>query len=259
MYSEKMKTIRMWNLGVVIIHVIMMQAAYLILVANFDFPEVLRRPPGDMLSLYMQNLSINIFAYYLFTLTGFSFIGVVLLMHHSFFKRGTLFSIAAVFGVLTGMFQSFGFGRWAFLVPTIAEQYPNASAQGQETLLMILEAFHMYAGVLIGENLAFVCQGIWTILISIMIFKTIELPKFLGWLGMFVGIAVGSYSLEQFGGVFASLGILNVSFQVTWLFWMIILAYYLLKSKEGEQMTLSLKEYAVLGALYGGLLINSYL
>ncbi len=259
MNIENLKTIHKWYFGVVIIHVIMMQIAYLILVANFDFPEVLRRPPGDMLSLYMQNLSSNVFAYYLFTLTGFSFIGVVILLHHSFFKRGTILSIASVFGVLTGVFQSFGFGRWAFLVPVIAKRYPDASDQVKETLLMILEAFHMYAGVLIGENLAFVCQGIWTILVSIAILKMIELPKFLGWMGVLVGIAVGGYSFEQFGGVFAFLGILNVSFQVTWLFWMMTLGYYFLKTKEGEQMVISWREYLVLGCLYGGMLMNSYL
>ncbi len=259
MNVKNVKTVRKWYFGVVIIHVIMMQIAYLVLVANFDFPEVLRRPPGEMLSLYMENLSINVFAYYLFTLTGFSFIGVVILLHHSFLKGGTILSIASVFGVLTGFFQSFGFGRWAFLVPAIAEKYPTASIQGKETLLMILEAFHMYAGVLIGENLAFVCQGIWTILVSIVILKTIELPRFLGWMGILVGIAVGGYSLEQFGGVFAILGMLNVSFQVTWLFWIMALGFYLFKIKEGENKILSLKEYVVLGGLYGGMLINSYL
>ncbi len=259
MNVENLKSIRKWYLGVVIFHVIMMQIAYLILVSTFDFPEVLRRPPEDMLSLYMQNLSINVFAYYLFTLTGFSFIGVVFLLHHSFLKRGPVLSIASVFGVLTGFFQSFGFGRWAFLVPGIAEKYPNASDQGRETLLMILEAFHLYAGVLIGENLAFVCQGIWTILVSILILKMIELPKFLGWIGILSGLSVGGYSLEQFGGSFAFLGILNVSFQVTWLFWMIALGYFLLKIKEGERLVVSWRECLVLGCLYGGILANAYL
>ncbi|MBF0290164.1 MAG: DUF4386 domain-containing protein, partial [SAR324 cluster bacterium] len=236
-----------------------MQVAYLILVTTFDFPEVLRRPPGEMLALYMQNLSTNVFAYYLFTLTGFSFIGVVILLHHSFLKRGTVFSIATVFGILTGFFQSFGFGRWVFLVPVIAERYPNATDQGKETLLMILEAFHLYAGVFVGENLAFVCQGIWTILVSIIILKMVELPKVLGWLGIVAGVSVGGYSLEQFGGGFAVLGELNVLFQVTWLFWMMALGYYLIKFKEGERRGLSWREYLVFGGLYGGFLMNAYL
>ncbi len=86
-----------------------------------------------------------------------------------------LLSIGPIFGVLTGIFQSLGFGRWAFLVPVIARRYSEASEQGQQSLLIVLEAFHSYAGVFIGENLAFICQGIWTFLVSIAIINSLSL------------------------------------------------------------------------------------
>ncbi len=64
--NTKAKTL----LFITLLHVVVMHVAYFLLAANFDFPEVLRRTPAEMLGLYMQNQSIVQPAYYLFTLTG---------------------------------------------------------------------------------------------------------------------------------------------------------------------------------------------
>ncbi len=258
MKTIDIKKIRKAYLGFTLFHVVIMHIAYFILSATFDFPEVLRRHPGDMLNLYTQNLSINILAYYLFTLSGLTFVGLVLILHYCFLERGPELTAASVFGVLTGVFQSFGFGRWAFLVPVIAARYREASEQGQQTLLMILEAFHAYAGVLVGENLAFVCQGIWTILISVSVIKRTALPRVLGQVGVVIGIFVGSYSLEQFGGVFAVLGILNVAFQIAWLLWLVTIGVYLIKTRDDTVGTIGWKGRVLLCCIYFVMLIISY-
>ena len=213
-----------------IVHILLMHVAYFILVDTFQFPEILRAPTVDMLAAYIRELQVNRFAYYIFTLTGFTFVLMHVFLYASFERRGPLAEAGRTFAVLAGLLQALGFGRWVFLVPWIAEVSAGGGAD-QQSALLLLEAFHRYAGILAGENLAFVAHGIAGLAFSIHMLRERRVAPFLAWSGMPVHVLIGLYSLEQFGGSLAALGPLNVVFQVLWLVWLLFTAIYLYRSR----------------------------
>ncbi|MCB1173147.1 MAG: DUF4386 domain-containing protein [Leptospiraceae bacterium] len=218
-----------------VIHVSLMHAAYFILVETFSFPEILRVPAEDMLAAFQAHAELNRGAYYLFTLSGFSFILVHIFLYHSFGRHSSIAAAGRTLAVIAGLLQSLGFGRWVFLVPWIADVTLTHPEQS-DTAVLILEAFHLYAGVLAGENLAFLAHGIAGILFCVHMLRDHSVPRFFAVSGIPVHAGIGLYSLEQFGGSFAALGPLNVVFQVFWLLWLLSTAVYLYRG--GRQLAL---------------------
>ncbi|MCB1326648.1 MAG: DUF4386 family protein [Spirochaetales bacterium] len=213
-----------------LVHIVLMHVAYFILVDTFQFPEILRAPTVDMLAAYTRQLDINRFAYYVFTLTGFTFILMHLFLYSGFENRGPLAEVGRTFAVLAGLLQALGFGRWVFLVPWIADVVQTNDPE-QQSALLLLEAFHRYAGILAGENLAFVAHGIAGAAFSVHMLGEKRIAPVFAYLGIPIHALIGLYSLEQFGGSLAILGPANVVFQVLWLAWLLFTAIYLYRSR----------------------------
>lgn len=241
-----------------IFHIILMHIAYFILAETFQFPEILRKPAEIMLSAFMAKGSINLFSYYLFTLSGFTFIILHLFLYSSLENKSSLIEVGRTFAIIAGLLQALGFGRWVFLVPWIAETISNGSINN-ETSLLILEAFHRYVGLLVGENLAFLAHGISGIFFSIHLLREPSAPKFFGIIGIPIHFLIGMYSLEQFGGVFSGLGTWNVVFQVLWLEWLFFTALYLLLSKENQPKIIKTRDFIVMIFVLTTMLLSTLL
>lgn len=220
---------------VVVLHAILLHAAYFTLVAVFEFPDILRKPPLEMLTVYQNGQPFTQIAYYIFTLSGLSLLAVSILFYLSEAKKTIAGTIGAVFGGLTGILTSFGFIRWVFLVPVLGD-ISAARPSNSVNVIDQLAAFHAYAGVALGENLAFVCHGIWMVLLSISLRTSIGLQRSLQVVGVVVGAGIGIYSLEQFGGPFAALAVINIPLQMAWLVWMVMVTLALLKSKQQPEV-----------------------
>lgn len=211
-----------------IAHVVLLYGCYMVLQSVFDFPDILRKSTDEIFTLFHKNRSAIIPTYYGFTLTGVTFILISLFSYRALKKtdRDMLF-VAAVVGTICGILQSVGYIRWAFLIPVLDNhlQNPALTQSGKESIEFILESFHTYAGVALGENLGFVFQGLWTIIFSIALLKHPAFNNWLGRVGIVSGIGILIYSLEQFGGIFSSLGIINIIVQSLWASWLIVIAY----------------------------------
>ncbi|MEQ8352916.1 MAG: DUF4386 family protein [Leptospiraceae bacterium] len=226
---------------VVIVHLMLMHIAYFILTETFQFPEILRKPPNEMLNKFAATGELNRFAYYLFTLSGLTFALAYLFMGQSLYRKGYLATTGAFFAVLAGLMQALGFGRWVFLVPWIAD----LPVEKQQEALLILEAFHRYAGLLVGENLAFLAHGIGGAFMSVQILKNKSIPQFFGWVGLPIHTLIGIYSLEQFGGVFSGLGPFNIMIQILWLSWLLFSAIYMFRGRN-KVITLQRRDFGAM-------------
>ena len=133
--------------------------------AVFQFPDILREPSSVRFELFLENQNIIVPTYYLLALTGISQIIISVLLFQLFQKKSTLVTLGAVFGVLTGLFQTLGFIRWSFVIPYFA----NLSTSSPELIGILEGAFNSYAGIAIGEHLGFLMQGLWTIFLGITI------------------------------------------------------------------------------------------
>jgi Domain of unknown function (DUF4386) len=183
---------------------IMLNVANSILATNFDFPDILRQPPKNALTLYQKNQALIRPAYYIFALTGVLMIPISLLLHRILSnKNPMLLTVATTFGIITGIVQVLGFIRWVFLAPFLVSTYfdPNSSQATKDAVLVMQEAFNRYAGVAVGEHLGWLFTGIWLVLLGIFIAQNHAniLKPWMGYAIVSLGLMILVSSAEQFG------------------------------------------------------------
>lgn len=224
--------------AVLIIHAVLLVTAFFVLAASFEFPAVLREPPLRILELFRANQATVQATYYLFTMTGLTFIVMAIAVHEALRERsGSWGRFALVMGVLAGLTQAIGFIRWVWLVPTVAAiaTDPSASPASRDAALVVFDSLHQFAGVSVGENLSFWFQGLWTIGIGVALLRRFD--RRLGIIGIASGATFVLYTAEQFGGPMAWLGELNVLFHVAWVTWLVLVASLLLAMRRNPGVT----------------------
>jgi Domain of unknown function (DUF4386) len=170
-------------------------ASFALLGNRFDYPDILRRPAGEILQRFRVGGSSLIILWWAFMLSGLLMIaGAVLLGQVLGF--GGIVPVATTFGILAGLVQMLGLLRWVYLVPALARAYadPALNADQREVQAVVFRALHQYLGVGVGEHLGYLFTGIWSVLIGVGVIQTTALPIWLGWPGIIIGagLAVGS-------------------------------------------------------------------
>ncbi|MCB0807072.1 MAG: DUF4386 family protein [Bacteroidales bacterium] len=248
--------------GMIIIHIAMMLTAGLILIFKFDFPDILRQPMETTLQLFHENRAFTVPAYYLFTLTGISFMTISMLLYKTpGFKDSTSGFLAVVFGVLFGLTSSLGFIRWPFLMEYLGGMLAHdSSGVSHESIQLLYDSFHIYAGVSIGENFAFWFEFLWMFLFSTsLLFKKDMFPAYIARIGQGLGIGMLIYSLEQFGGFFSLLGPLNMAVHTAQLGWLLAIAFLLFNAGGNNNARLTSLQAIFSSGLVVILLIVSFI
>jgi hypothetical protein len=201
---------------------------FFLLQKAFSYPDILRKPTGDILTRFAAGGSRLVRLWYAFTLTTLLFIPLgVLLPRLLAPDNPAWFALAAALGVLAGLVQVLGLLRWPFLVPYLAKTYtqPDASQASRQAVEVVFQAFHQYLGVAVGEHLGYLFTGAWTALIAYRVIIHSNIPWF-GWLGLVcaVGILVGM--LEPAG--FKRAGSINAIAYILWSLWLIALGVIVL-------------------------------
>jgi hypothetical protein len=124
--------------------------------------------------------------------------------------------------------QAFGLFRWVFLVPGLAAAYvdPTTDPATVAATAVVFESAHQYLGVAIGEHLGYVFTGSWTILLSVMMFRSRTFAPWLGIVGILAAIGIMVGLLEPAGIGFA--GAVNAISYILWSVWLIGLGIILL-------------------------------
>jgi hypothetical protein len=145
-------------------HIVLLFTGFTVLAAVFDFPDVLRLPAPERLALFEAGKAVIVPAYWVLAMTGITQVLLTVLLYRTLgAAASTAGLLALVFGILTGFGQAMGFGRWAILVPWLAERMtdPATTEAGREAVALIEGAFNRYAGMLVGEHLSNICWGFW--------------------------------------------------------------------------------------------------
>ena len=204
---------------------------FFLLQRNFEYPDILRKPTDYILSRFNAGGRQLIMTWYAFTFTGVLFLPVALLVHQTLASENTPYmTFATTIGVLAGLVQCLGLIRWPFLVPYLARTYfESGSTQAtKDSIAVVFQAFHRYAGVAIGEHLGYLFTSIWTALIALAVAQSSLLSSWLGWIGLIpaIGIFIGIF--EESG--FKAAGAINAISYILWSIWLIILGVVLLLS-----------------------------
>ncbi len=177
-------------------------AAFALLAARFDYPDILRRPTAEVLARFRAGGTPLVLTWWAFALTALLMVPLVVLLSRAIGDADpTLLAVATTTGVLAALVQFLGLVRWPFLVPYLARSAadPEASEARREAVDIVFQSFNRYLGVAIGEHLGYALTGAWTTLTGIALTQTAAAPGWIGVLGIVIGPILMLCSLEFVG------------------------------------------------------------
>jgi hypothetical protein len=158
---------------------------------SFDYPDILRKEPDEILRRFAAGGSGLILRWEAMLLSALAMLPLVALVAVALAPPAPLTLTSVVIGAAAALVQALGLVRWPFAVPELARRYiaadgPDAAAT-RRTVEVVFATLHRLLGVGIGEHLGYLLTGIWTLLVAGSVVSTAVLP---GWLGL-VGIPIG--------------------------------------------------------------------
>jgi Domain of unknown function (DUF4386) len=168
----------------------------------FDYPDILRRPVGEILSRFQGGGLRLKLVWYGFMLTAVLLAPLAVLLGQVLARDGLeLVPVATTAGVLAGIVQSLGLARWPFLVPALARTYqdPHSTPASREATAVVFDSLHRYLGVAVGECLGYLFTGAWTLLVAVAMLQSSPFDDWLAWVGVAIGASLAIGSLEFVG------------------------------------------------------------
>jgi hypothetical protein len=166
--------------------------AFLELGRAFDYPNILRKEPDEILTRFHAGGSGLILRWEALLVSALAMLPLVALLAVSLSAPTALTVAAIVVGSAAALVQALGLVRWPFAVPELARRYVAAEgpdgAATRGTIEVVFATLHRLLGVGIGEHLGYLLTGAWTLLVAASVLSTAVLP---GWLGI-VGIPIGA-------------------------------------------------------------------
>jgi len=181
---------------------VVFNTAFAALASTFDYPEILRRPTGEVLARFREGGTRLVLWWWVFTLTAVALAPVAVLAALALpGAGGSLLATGATIGVLAALVQFLGLVRWPFLVPELArmDADPDASPARREAVDVVFQSFNRYLGVGVGEHLGYLLTGTWTVLLGLAFTRTSAAPGWLGIPGIVIGVLLALCSLEFVG------------------------------------------------------------
>jgi hypothetical protein len=221
-----------------ILGAILINIPFNLLIINFDYPDILRQPVGEILTKFQAGGNSLIYTWLAFAWVGIPMLfGVVMLKRVLEKENSPFLETATAFGLIAFVVQMVGLLRWVFVVPILARLYtdPTTAAATKDSLSALFMVVHQYGGVVLGEHIGQLMTILWTVMISAIIYRSTMFSKWVSWLGWFasaiyllaqtelLATAMPGFPVLDWAGLYGSL---------LWLVWVIILGVYLVKYKE---------------------------
>lgn len=188
----------------VIIEALLIFAPLIILGAAIDWPDSLDLPAAKILPLVAQEIDAVRLGYGIYLLYSFLWVGlgasVAWLACRKEGGTGILVTLAIALGCVSAVARCIGIIRWLSASAEFANFYPNSSDvvtnRAIETAQTAVNAWGGSIGEVLGVALF---ASAWLVTVSIIIITNKSLPKFLGFIGFPVAIAVVLPAAQLFG------------------------------------------------------------
>ena len=169
----------------------------------FDYPNILRKEPDEILRRFAAGGSGLILRWEALLLSALAMLPLAVLVTVALAPPAPLAVASVVIGSAAALVQGLGLVRWPFAVPELARRYiaadgPEAAAT-RRTIEVVFATLHRLLGVGIGEHLGYLLTGLWTLLVAGSIMSTSVLPGSLGLIGIPIGLALLVGTLEFVG------------------------------------------------------------
>lgn len=211
-------------------------AAFFELGRAFDYPDILRKEPDEILRRFAAGGSGLILRWQALLLSALAMLPLVALVPVVLEPPTALAAASVVVGVAAALVQALGLARWPFAVPELARRYVAAEGPAavstRQSIELVFALMHRLFGVGIGEHLGYLLTGLWTLLLAASVVSTTALPGWLGLIGMPIGAALLIGSLEFVGpnekeGWSVAAVIVPIAY-VAWSLWLVALGVGLL-------------------------------
>ncbi|HNB53743.1 MAG TPA: DUF4386 domain-containing protein [Anaerolineales bacterium] len=211
---------------------ILVNIPYTLLIMNFDYPDILRQPIGDILTQFQAGGSALIYTWLAFAWVGLPILVGILLLP-KIMPDTPLLKVATTAGVIASLTQIAGLLRWVFVVPILAQTYtdPTTSAATKDAVVIAFQVIHQYGGVVMGEHLGQLFTIFWMMLVSVAMFKSDLFKPWLGWFGIIASAVYALAQTELLATVLPTFPVIpntGLYGSLLWLAWMLILGLTLL-------------------------------
>jgi hypothetical protein len=160
---------------------------YASLIDLFDYDDVLRRPPGEVLAAFHAAGAPLVWAWWTFGLSAFG-LAIAALALGEALKGGAarLSPLVSVFGVLSGVLQAAALFRWTFAVPQVATSWANAAPGSADRAAAeaVYLALNGFGGMAIGEHLGQLLLVVWTVGVALALWRTGGVLRWIGVAGL---------------------------------------------------------------------------
>lgn len=169
----------------------------------FDYPNILRQEPDEILRRFAAGGAGLILRWEALLVSALAMLPLVALLGVALGAPPPLTVTSIVVGAAAGLVQALGLVRWPFAVPELARRYVAAEGAEAEstrrTIEVVFATLHRHVGVGIGEHLGYLLTGVWTLLVALSILSSAVVPGWLGLVGLPIGIALLTGTLEFVG------------------------------------------------------------
>ena len=190
--------------GILLIAVpVAFNAAFFELGRVFDYPNILRKEPDEILRRFAAGGSGLILRWEALLLSALAMLPLAALVAVALEPPPALAVTSVVIGAGAALVQALGLVRWPLAVPELARRYiaaegPEAAAT-RRTIEVVFATLHRLLGIGIGEHLGYLLTGAWTLLVAACVVSTAALPGWLGLIGIPIALGLLVGTLE-FGG-----------------------------------------------------------
>jgi hypothetical protein len=178
-------------------------AAFFELGRAFDYPNILRKEPEEILRRFAAGGPGLILRWEALLLSALAMLPMVAVVAVALNPPAALAASSVVIGAAAALVQALGLVRWPFAVPELARRYAAAdgpeAAATRRSIEVVFVTIHRLLGVGIGEHLGYLLTGLWTLLVAASVLTTSLLPGWLGLIGIPIGVAMLAGSLEFVG------------------------------------------------------------
>ncbi|MBX3510395.1 MAG: DUF4386 family protein [Hyphomonadaceae bacterium] len=141
-----------------------------VLAATYDYPDVLRRPPGEALALFAAGGPSLILTWHAFALSALALAPMAIalaLTPQRIAARPALAIGAAITGALAGVVQAMGLWRWVFVIPGLAQAHAQGGRDAQAAAERAFAILNQYGGVAIGEHLGQLLTAMFILMLAL--------------------------------------------------------------------------------------------
>jgi hypothetical protein len=204
---------------------------------SFDYPDILRRDPDEILRRFAAGGAGLILRWEALLVSALLMLPLAALLAVVLAAPPALTVLAIVVGATAALVQGLGLVRWPFGVPELARRYvaaPDGPAGDatRASVEIVFATLHRLLGVGIGEHLGYLFTGLWTLLVAASILSTLVLPAWLGIIGVPIGIALLVGTLEFVGpnerDGWRLAGVIVPIAYIAWSVWLVLLGVFLL-------------------------------